>query len=772
MVDQKQKNKIKLTLPVQGMTCASCVLRVENALKKVEGVEQATVNLATESATVEFEPAMVSVEILKRAVADAGYKIVDAVDEFDSLKAQSQLWEKDYHSLKSRFVLAVFLTVLIMIGSLPEIFKFVSLVPVFIRNIILMLLTAPVMFYAGRNFFVGFWRVTRHGTADMNTLIAVGTAAAFFYSMFVVVFDPKLPVYFDTSAVIVTLILLGKILEAKAKWKSSEAVKKLIALQPTTAHLIFADSSEATDGKEVDVPLSIVQVGNLLRVKPGERIPVDGKIVKGFSLVDESMLTGESVPIQRNIGESVLGGTVCIDGTLIIQAEKLGKDSFIARVANLVEETQASKPPVQRLVDRVASVFVPAVIVAALISGLAWAFFGPAPHLVHALMAFVAVLIIACPCALGLATPTAIMVGTGKGAEMGILIKNSEALEQARKITSVVFDKTGTITAGEMKVVDTIPFDGVSRDVVLSLAAFAEAHSEHPIAKAIVEEAKRLNIYRIPTDDVSKFKSFAGNGVEVSIEELLDGRPSVKNIRAGKLEFVTDGKNLDAFFSGSEEKGAFVTRVTQRMHELAATVLYISSNLEIVGAILVSDYLRGDAKNAVMQLHQMGLKTYLLTGDGEISAKLNAEQTGIQKYFADVSPEGKLNVIKDLQERGEVVAFVGDGINDAPALVQADLGIAMASGTDIALETADVTLIRNELSLVPVSISLSRSTLKVIKQNLFWAFMYNIILIPVAGGALYPFTGIQLNPMIASIAMALSSVSVVSNSLRLKRFKV
>ncbi len=761
MIEQAKKSKIRLTLPIEGMTCASCVLRVENALKNVAGVDQAVVNLATESATVEIEPASVNIDILKKAVENAGYKIIDTADEVDSVRAEAEAREKEYRNLWRKFKVGAILTALIMVGSMPEIFPFVVVISTAMRDFVLMLLTVPVMVYVGGKFFNGFWNVTKHGTADMNTLIAVGTSSAFIYSAAVTLFNSQLPVYFDTSAVIITLILLGKILEAKAKWKSSEAVRKLVALQPTTSHLVL-------DGKEIDVPLTVVQVGSVLRVKPGERIPVDGKVVDGFSMVDESMLTGESIPVERTKGGSVLGGTVCLDGTLMVQAEKLGKDSFIARVANLVEEAQTSKPPVQRLVDKVAAVFVPTVIAIALISTLAWMFFGPSPHLVHSLMAFVAVLIVACPCALGLATPTAIMVGTGRGAEMGILIRSSEALEQARKITSVIFDKTGTVTAGEMRVVEIITYNGTAEDELLRLAALAEIHSEHPIAKAVVEEAKSRNFRADAIHESSaletgdRFKSYAGKGVEVEVHEHSG---ISKIIRAGKLEFVCNG-------GWKSPKGGFEAKVLQPMRELTATVLYVSVDSQIIGAILVSDYLRNDATDALQQIRKLGLKTYLLTGDSEASAKRIAEQIGIEKYFANVSPEGKLDVIKRLQEKGEVVAFVGDGINDAPALTQADLGIAMASGTDIAIEAADITLVRNELKLVPKSIALSKSTLRVIKQNLFWAFFYNVILIPLAAGALYPITGLQLNPMIASAAMALSSVSVVSNSIRLKRIKI
>lgn len=758
--EDTKKNKIKLTLPVQGMTCASCVLRVENALKKVEGVDRAVVNLATESATVEFQPASVTVDTLKEAVEKAGYKIIDTADGIDILKAETEAREREYKSLWRRFLVGVILTIPVLVGSMGSVFPFVSVLPTSTVNFAMMLLTIPILFYVGNRFFVGFWNSLKHVTADMNTLVAVGSASGFIYSA-VATLWPQLfisagkgtDVYFDTSAVIITLILLGKILEAKAKWKSSEAVRKLMALQPTTAHLLL-------DGKEVDVPLSVVQNGGLLRVRPGERIPVDGKVVEGFSMVDESMLTGESIPVERTVGGQVFGGTVSLDGVVTVQAEKVGKDSFVTRIANLVEEAQTSKPPVQRLADKVASIFVPAVIIIALVSAGAWALFGPSPILIHSLMTFVAVLIVACPCALGLATPTAIMVGTGRGAELGILIRNSESLEQARKITSVVFDKTGTLTAGEMRVVETIPLGGARENDLLKLAAFVEANSEHPIAKAIVDEARNRNIFG-EAGSVSGFKNFAGKGVEVALHDSA----GVSTLRVGKFDFVSGSDSTPAV-------GQFQEEVARRTKDLAATVLFVSRDEEILGAILISDFIREGSRETVKAIRRLGLKSYLLTGDTEDSARRIAGQVGIDKYFANVLPDGKFEVIRKLQEYGEVVAFVGDGINDAPALTQADLGIAMATGTDIAVEAANITLVRNDLKLVPLSISLSKGTLKVIKQNLFWAFFYNIVLIPLAAGAFYPFTGLQLNPMLASVAMALSSVSVVSNSLRLKRTKL
>ncbi len=767
MEDSNRKNegtqisKVKLTLPVQGMTCASCVLRVEKALRGVDGVDEAVVNLATESATVEVEADKVDLDTLKAAVADAGYKIIDPGEEMDALSAGADARVKEYKKLWKKFMIGSVLTAAVVIGSMPAVFPPLLSIPIEVRNISLFVLTLPIVVYVSDRFFLGFWKALSHFTADMNTLVAVGSSSAFIYSA-VGTFWPDLlssagqpaNVYFDTSAVIITLILLGKILEARAKWKSSEAVRKLMSLQPSTAHLLL-------DGKLFDVPLRIIQVGSVVTVKPGERIPVDGKIIDGFSTVDESMLTGESVPVERTIGADVLGGTVCLDGAITVRAEKVGKESFVSRIAGLVEEAQSSKPPVQRIADKIASIFVPIVFIAALISAAAWAVFGPAPVLTHSLMAFVAVLIIACPCALGLATPTAIMVGTGRGAELGILIRNSEALEGARKLTSVVFDKTGTVTVGQMRVVSTTLAEGSNESYLISIAAAAEYRSEHPIAKAVVDEATRRGL-PIPVS-TSDFKSFTGDGVEAVISIADNVNP--RRVRVGKPAFVSNTDTPDF-------PAKFADAVSLKATELAATILFVSIDFKIIGAILVGDSVREDAAEAIKEISKQHVKVHLLTGDGENSAKKVAKQLDIDSVFANVRPEGKYKVIKQLQDKGEVVGFVGDGINDAPALGQADLGIAMATGTDIAMEAADITLVRNELRLVPMSINLSKATLRVIKQNLFWAFFYNIILIPLAAGALYPLTGWQLNPMIASLAMALSSVSVVSNSLRLKRVSI
>lgn len=768
-----KRKSVKLTLPVEGMTCASCVLRVETALKGVAGVEDAVVNLATESASVEIEPSKVTVDALKKAVGDAGYKIIDTADDVDALKVEAEHRKKEYEDLWHRFKIGAILSAIIVVGSMPEIFGFVRVVPAELRNFLLLALTAPVLFYVGGKFFKAFWIAARHRTADMNTLISVGSLSAFIYSS-IVTFWPGIfetagnsaYVYFDTSAVIITLILLGKILEAKAKQKSSEAVRKLIGLQPTSAHLYV-------DGNIVDVPVSVVQIGDVLKIMPGERIPLDGKVLAGFATIDEAMLTGESVPVERAAGGHVLGGTVCLDGAMTIAAEKVGKESFVARIARLVEDAQTSKPPVQRLVDKVASVFVPTVITLALLSAIAWAVFGPAPQLIHALLAFVAVLIVACPCALGLATPTAIMVGTGRGAEMGALIRNSEALEEARRITSIVFDKTGTITAGEMKVVELMPNLGVSENDLLILAAVGEAESTHPMGVAVIKEAKRRGLDDEVREIISAengrdlFKSIAGQGVEKVIH---DGATKIL-VRVGKLDFVGER-------AGVTSESDFVSRVQSRAGETGASILYVSQKIDpskipnILGSLLVADYVRENAAETVRRLKELGLKTYLLTGDNDAAAKQMASHVSVDEYSSNVTPEGKLNKIKELQANGEVVAFVGDGINDSPALAQADIGIAMASGTDIAMESAGITLVRNELSLVPNSILLSRKTIAIIKQNLFWAFFYNVLLIPLAAGALYPLTGCQLSPMAAAVAMALSSVSVVSNSLRLKHVKI
>jgi Cu+-exporting ATPase len=583
----------------------------------------------------------------------------------------------------------------------------------------------------------------------MNTLVAVGTSAAYLYSVSAVLFpsffrsggiEPK--VYFDTSSVIVTLILLGRVLETRAKGQTSEAIKRLIGLQPKTARVM-------REGKEVDIPVQEVLVGDLVTVRPGEKIPVDGIVKEGRSFVDESMITGESIPVEKKAEDEVIGATINKSGSFKFEATKVGKDTALAQIIKLVQEAQGSKAPIQRLADVISGYFVPVVISIAILTFIIWFDFGPAPVLTFALMNLVAVLIIACPCALGLATPTAIMVGTGKGAEKGVLIKGGESLETAHKINSIVFDKTGTLTKGEPEVTDIISFNNTLYKDILYYAGSAEKNSEHPLGEAIVRKAKQGNI---ELKEPEEFQSITGFGIEVKI--------GGKNILLGNPDFLANRKI---------EIGDTALR-SKELSEDGKTPIYLAIEGKVAAVIAIADTLKENSREAVSQLQKMGLEVVMLTGDNKKTAEAIAGKVGIKRVFSQVRPEDKVNQIKKLQNEGKVVAMVGDGINDAPALAQADIGIAIGTGTDVAMEASDVTLIKGDLSGVITAIKLSKKTIKIIRQNLFWAFFYNIIGIPIAAGVLYPFIGVLLNPMIASLAMAFSSVSVVSNSLRLRRF--
>ncbi|PIU22997.1 MAG: copper-translocating P-type ATPase, partial [Chloroflexi bacterium CG08_land_8_20_14_0_20_45_12] len=633
------------------------------------------------------------------------------------------------------------------------------------KSYLLWALATPVQFWAGWRFYRGAWGALKHRTSDMNTLIAVGTSAAYIYSMVAVIFpglfaagglEPHL--YFDTSAMIITLILLGRFLEARAKRQTSEAIKKLIGMQPKTALVIH-------DGQEREIPVEDVQVGDIILVRPGERVPVDGIVRQGYSSIDESMITGESIPVEKKVGDEVIGATINKMGSLQFEATKVGKDTTLAHIIRMVEEAQGSKAPIQRLADVIASYFVPAVIGIAIVTFIIWYFVGPPPSLTFALLNFVAVLIIACPCALGLATPTAIMVGTGKGAEHGILIRSAEALERAHQINTVLLDKTGTLTRGEPMVTDIIAAPFSSREEVLRLAASVEHSSEHPLGEAVVKAAldKRLEL-----SSPSDFNAIPGRGVEA----LVDG----KKLFLGNLKLMEErGFSLD----GLGEKA-------NKIFEEGKTVIFLGMDSQVVGIIALADTLKPNAKEALQALRRIGVETVMLTGDNRRTAETIARDVGISRVLAEVLPENKAQEVKKLQEEGKVVAMVGDGINDAPALAQADVGIAIGTGTDVAIETGDVTLISGDLMGVVTAIYLSKRTMRTIKQNLFWAFAYNTALIPVAAGVLYlafghagvP-TGLHfilgdygfLNPMLAAAAMAASSVTVVSNSLRLRRFK-
>lgn len=733
---------------IRGMHCAACVAKVERALSQTPGVVRASVNLASEEAVVEYLPGQVSLPGIGAAVASTGFEMVERGEAAEEEIERQR--RDDYLLLKRKLIVSAVLTVVILMGSMTPLLSFLPLgAPVW-----LFVLTTPVQFWVGGQFYRNAWARARHGSSDMNTLIAVGTSAAYLYST-VAVFAPGFfvavgqqpQVYFDTAAVIITLILLGRLLEVRAKRRTTEAIRRLAQLQPKTATLLRGEGEQDT------VPVEQVQVGDRLLVRPGESIPVDGIVQAGSSAVDESMLTGESLPVEKEPGDSVTGATLNTMGALTVLATKVGKKTALARIIDLVRQAQGSKAPIQRLADTIAAYFVPAVIATAVVTFCLWLMFGPNPSLTFALMTFVAVLIIACPCSLGLATPTAIMVGTGRGAEYGVLIKGGEILERAHTLTTVVFDKTGTLTTGKPAVTEVVPSETLpqwatlSSEEILCIAARAEWQSEHPLGQAVVQQAKAQGLGLGP---VESFVALAGHGVEVRMEGRL--------VLVGSRRFLVQrGIQSDDMLEHAE-----------RLSREGKTPLYVVVNRRIVGLIAVADTLKPQAAEAVRRLQHMGLETVMLTGDNQYTAHAIARQAGIARVLAEVLPEDKAAEIVRLRDNGAAVAMVGDGINDAPALAQATVGIAVGTGTDIALEAADITLMRGELSGVATAIALSRRTVQVIRQNLFWAFAYNTAGIPLAAGLLYPFFGILLDPMVAASAMALSSVSVLTNSLRLR----
>jgi len=739
----------KVTIPISGMTCASCVATLEKVLSQVPGVTRAQVNLATERATVEFVAGAVGLAELRKAVTDAGYKPLEVSTDRDR---EAEAREREERDLRTKFIVSAVLAGLIFLISLPHMVGLSHLLHFsLLTSYFSLLLATPVQFWAGFRFYRGFFKALKHGTADMNTLIAVGTSAAYFYSLAVVLFPGFFSlagygaaVYFDTSAVIIALILLGRWLEAKAKGRTSQAIKRLVGLAPKTARVLCGK-------EEVDVAIEEVVPGDLIRVRPGEKVPVDGIIAEGSSSLDEAMLTGESLPVDKGVGSRVFGGTLNKVGSFVFKAEKVGRDTMLAQIIRLVEEAQGSKAPVQRLADKVASAFVPIVIGIAVLTFILWLIFSPPPVFTQALLAFVAVLIIACPCALGLATPTAIMVGTGKGAESGILIKSGEALERLEKVTTVVFDKTGTLTKGEPKVVEVAGF-GMDMNAVLSLASAVEKGSEHPLGEAVVVEAKNRGI-AIP--DASDYEAVPGKGMlaMVNNQKVLVGKPEW--LKELGVEVPSEAQATIAEWSG---KGR--------------TAIGVASDHKLKGLMALADVLKDEAHAAVQSLDKAGLSVVMITGDSKGTAQAIAQEAGIERVLSEVLPQDKSREVKRLQGEGKVVAMVGDGINDGPALAQADVGIAMGSGTDVAMEAGDITLMRGDLRGVARAIALSRKTMGTIRWNLFWAFAYNVLGIPIAAGVLYPFFHITLNPMIAAGAMAASSVFVVTNSLRLRNVKL
>ena len=750
----------EVTFEVKGMTCASCVGRVERVLKNVPGVLEASVNLANERATVEYLAGEVEPRELEKAVEGAGYGVIRE----DERSSVADSHERDYRKLRTHFLLAAALTAMILVGSLPHMFEFMLPIPAGWLNLGLLLLATPVQLWAGWRFYRGTWAALKHGQANMNTLVVMGTSAAYLYSV-VATLAPQLfaagraEVYFDTSALIITLILLGRLLEARAKGRTNEAIKKLARLQAKTARVV-------RDEEEVDVPVENVEIGDIVVVRPGEKIAVDGLVLSGESAVDESMITGESIPVTKREGDEVIGATMNTSGSFRFEATKVGEDTALHQIMRMVEEAQGSKAPIQRLADRVSGVFVPAVIGVAAATFVIWLIVGPEPALTFALLNAVAVLIIACPCAMGLATPTSIMVGTGKGAESGILIRGGEAFEAAHKLDTVVLDKTGTLTRGTPELTDVVVEDGAREEELLRLLASAERASEHPVGEAIVRGAK----YRgLPLSEVEAFEAVSGGGIRARVE----GR----EVLVGSRRFLSEA---DVFEDGLAPRGEELAREGK-------TPIFVAMDGKPAGLVAVADVVREESREAIGRLNSLGLEVAMLTGDNRRTAEAIARELGVDRVVAEVRPEDKAAEVKRLQAEGKIVGMVGDGINDAPALAQADVGISIGTGTDVAMEAADLTLISGDVRGVARAISLSKATVRNIEQNLFWAFAYNVALIPVAAGVLYPlfsegnvpevlrpFFGEYgfLNPVLAAAAMALSSVTVLSNALRLRRTKV
>jgi len=725
-------------LRITGMHCASCAAIINKALSKTEGIKEANVNFSTSKGTVTYDEHKLTGDNLVQVVKSKGFdaEILEGKEDFAK---QERMQKAEIKQIRNLFITSlVFALPAFIIGMV--LMWLGVMVPY--KEYILWLLATPVQFYVGSQFYKGMWHSLKNKTANMDTLIAVGTSAAYFFSVYVILFNPKIGQYFETSAILITLVMLGKYLEALARGKTSEAIKKLMGLSPKTATVI-------RKGKEMKISVDDVLVGDIVLVRPGEKIPVDGKVIEGDSSVDESMITGESIPVEKRKGDLVVGATINKHGSIRFIATKVGENTTLSQIIKLIEEAQGKKAPIQRFADTVSAYFVPIVIAISIVTFLAWIFILGKP-VSFALITAVAVLVIACPCALGLATPTAIMVGTGKGARKGILIKGGDALETAQKIRYVVFDKTGTITKGTPELTDILPVASNKADNILKICASIEKASEHPLADAIVKKAKDKHIV---LQKATAFKAIPGHGISAKIGANTYLFGNKKLMATGKVNINTIQKNLAEL----ESRGK--------------TVMMLAEGKKIIGIIAVADTIKETSKEAVARLKDMHLDVYMITGDNERTAKAIAAQAGIDNVFAEVLPQDKAMYVKNLQKKGKV-AMVGDGINDAPALAQADIGIAMGSGTDVAMETGNIVLMRNNLSDVPKAIMLSRRTMSKIKQNMFWALFYNVLGIPIAAGVLYPWTGWLLSPIIAGGAMALSSVSVVSNSLTLKYAKL
>lgn len=742
-------NHKKETIVIEGMHCASCVRTIERSLSKVKGVKEANVNLATGKATITYDQTLSQRKELDAAIDRTGYIAVKEGEAHHN--HQEMMREQEIKSLRPKIIAGTIVGLLILWGSFPGL---IETAPELLKNFYVQLIIAtPIQFWAAWQFYKSTLKALRHRNANMDTLISIGTVVAYLYSA-IITFMPDLFMsieaeimpYFDVSVVVITLILLGRYLEAVAKKRTSQAIKNLISLQAKTARVI-------RNGETIDLPIDQVVKGDHIVVRPGEKIPVDGKIIDGTSAVDESMVTGESIPSTKKVGDQVIGATLNKSGSFTLLAEKVGSETMLAQIIKLVEDAQGSKAPIQRMADMVSSYFVPIVIMVAIATFVVWYAFGPNPNLTYALLNMVTVLIIACPCAMGLATPTAIMVGTGRGAEKGILVKNAESLETAHKVNAIIFDKTGTLTNGQPVLTDVIAWKKSEQEVLVA-AASVESLSEHPLAAAIVEGAKSKNI---SLSKPIKFDSVSGKGVSAVVED--------NTVVVGNRAMLLDQKII---VSPEQEK------ILQQKESEGKTAMLVAINGQAAGIVAVADTLRPTSKEAVNQLMQLGLRVFMITGDNRRVAEAIAKEVGINpgNVLSDVLPQNKESEVRKLQRDGFHVAMVGDGINDAPALAAADNGIAMGSGTDVAIEAADITLINKDLRSVASAIQLSRKTMGTIKMNLVWAFGYNTLLVPVAAGVLFPIWGILLSPIFASAAMAASSISVVLNSLLLKRSRI
>lgn len=736
---------VKKNFPVLNMSCASCAISAQTMLENAEGVLNVSVNYANAMAHVEYNPQITSPQKMKAALQSIGYDL--AIDESEEAKdTLEDAQRKKFETLKARTIGAIILSVPIVVIGM-----FFMNIPY--SNYVMWILATPVVFIFGQQFFTGALKQAKHRSANMDTLVALSTGVAYLFSVFNTIYPHywtskglEAHVYFEAAAVVIAFIMLGKMLEEKAKSHTSSAIKKLIGLQPKTVTVIH------NDGHQMEIPIASVKVGDMILVKPGEKIAVDGRVMNGNSFVDESMMSGEPVAIEKNVNDNVFAGTINQKGSFRFRAEKVGGDTLLAQIIAMVQQAQGSKAPVQKLVDKIAGIFVPVVIVIAIISLLLWSFSGTDNAFTHGLLAMITVLVIACPCALGLATPTAIMAGVGKGAENGILIKDAESLELSKKINAIVFDKTGTITEGKPAVVSIQYKNGEDENTLNNILFSIEQQSTHPLAEAVVRYFEDRNIQSLSFD---KYENIAGKGVQVKY--------SGNNYYAGSNALL-------------QSKNILIDSVLQnkatQWQEQAQTVIWLADDKNALAIISIADTVKQSSVDAIKQLQQEGIETYMLTGDNAFTAKSIAAQAGIKHYKAEVLPAAKAAFIKELQQQGKTVAMAGDGINDSNALAQADVGIAMGKGSDIAMDVAKMTIISSDLTKIPKAIKLSGKTVATIQQNLFWAFIYNVIGIPVAAGALYPFTGFLLSPVIAGAAMALSSVSVVTNSLRLRSLKL